>query len=193
MTRTTFAVAVLCGLWGAPARADTLPMLDDVPGSDTPGTPFTFNITLPLLTDFTGYTVELGFTASSQGLTPSATPASPYPFGSTAGFTSSVEANGSEVHMFFSDATSPGVVTSPGDTLASVTVQTDPSLRGPITLEIGPATDVQHNMEDPNYRAPEALTIAQGEPVQGVPAPAGVMLVGIGGLVLAARRRLARG
>jgi hypothetical protein len=188
----TFAVAVLCGLSAAPARADTLPMFDGAPDSYVPGTPFTFNVTLPLLTDFTSYTVELVFTASGPGLSPSVSPASPYPFGSAAGFTSSVEANGSEVHLLFSDSTSTGVVTSPGDALATVTVQTDPSLRGDITIEVGPATDFQHNQEDPNYRAPGAVTVAQGEPVSSVPAPAGAVLLGVGGLMLAARRRFVR-
>lgn len=198
MRRTTFAfaVAALGGLCASPARADTLPMFDGVPGTYAPGTPFTFNVTLPLVTDFTGYTLELVFTANtaSPGLTASAAPASPYPFGSTANFTTSTDTptGTTEFHLLLSDFTSPGVVASPGDTLATVTVQTDAALRGDITLEIGPATEFQNNLEI-HYSTPGPVVIAQGEPnTSPVPAPAGVILLGVGGLMLAARSRLTR-
>jgi hypothetical protein len=192
----TFAVAALCGLCAGPARADTLPMFDGVPGSYSPGGSFTFNVTLPLVTDFSGYTLELVFTTNTvgAGLTASATPASPYPFGSTKNFTTSTDApiDSTEFHLLLSDITGAGVVTSPGDTLATVTVQTDASLRGDITLEVGPATDFQHNLEI-QYRTPDAITIGQGEPVpSSVPTPAGAVLLGVGGLVLAARRLVRR-
>jgi hypothetical protein len=200
MRRITFAVAMLGALCASPARADTLtlPMFDaaSVPDSYTPGVPFSFNLTLPALTNFTSYTMELVFTTELKNPNlnftvdrganyPFPPPPVPIPLLAVGAFDPN-EPN--VVHMFFSDTnTGTPAVTSDGDQF--VTINVTAGAVGEIDVEVGPNTSFTHGMEDPNYRAPtDALVIAQGPPLSSVPAPGGAVLLGIGGLILAARR-----
>src|SRR4051812_42873905 len=117
MRRIAFAVAVALACCCSSARADTQPLIDGlpriagVPETYTPGTPFTFEVRVPRLADFTSYSVELIFSTPETPdplLTASATAAaSHYPFTGTANFQSSsiLDADANQVHLLFSDST----------------------------------------------------------------------------------------
>ncbi|AWM39198.1 hypothetical protein GobsT_25140 [Gemmata obscuriglobus] len=204
MTRIVIALVVLLGSGVASARAETLPLLEGVPATYTPGTSFQFTVRVPVLTDFTEFGVELVFSTDlvNPPLTVVAEPVAvapngPYVFPSNTTFQSI--GGGSqglpETVLRFSDSTAAPVVAVPGvnDTLALITVTTGANLTGPITLSIGAQTAFSANPET-NYPNPTAVIITQADgPVTNpVPAPAGATLLGLGGLILWARNRFAR-
>ena len=117
MNRFLLAAAALV-VAALPARADTLPVVLDVPGTYTPGTPFTFELRAPGLADLGLYNIELVFMTDGDptgllGLS-AAPPADPslYPFGTTANFASGVNAGpGGErtaAHALPTSASRPG-------------------------------------------------------------------------------------
>lgn len=204
MTRTVFALAALLGCCTAPARADTLPLFDGIPGSYTPGTAFTFAVRVPQLTDFTGFNVELVFGTDVQNpplfvsaVAPAVAPGGRYVFPSRNTFQSGSQlvVDSPDVTLTFRDSTGSPVVTQPGtaDTLALVTVRPGAGLTGPITLSLGAETNFVSNLEDANDGPPQTVVIPQADSGPNpVPAPAGALLLGLGGLLLGARNRLAR-
>ena len=200
MRRMAFAVVALVG-FSAPAQAETVPLIEGLPATYTPGQQFTFTLRVPALFDFADYTLELVFATEAsdpQFAFATVLPVDRYVFPSTDNFQPPLtvfEAN--QVRLTLSDSIgAPGVITTPGenDTLATITVLPNAELRGPITLSIGNSTDFNYNMEEQTFDPPAPVVIEQA-PLDGgnpVPAPPGVVLLGIGGLVLGLRARLRR-
>jgi hypothetical protein len=205
MPRMPFVLSVaIAFVFSGTGRADTLPLFNNVPAQYTPGTPFTFQITLPtMLSDgsaFNGlsnYQVGLVFDAAvnSPALSVSAAPpASGYVFSSTSGFTQGSFAGPgqNEVSLQFSDSIAPNIVTvGPGnDILADITVSTGSTLTGPITVSFTSNTSVTYFNEGIDV-TPPAVTIDQGSaPPPSVPTPAGWVTLAIGTCILAIRKRI---
>ena len=205
MKRMAFAVVVLVGCCAAPARADTLPLIEGVPGTYTPGQLFTFQVRVPVLLDLNKYMVELVFStgAPDPSLLAFPTAAAPAPGGryvfpsnGNFAFEYTAEPGSSDVVLTFSDFTSPPVNTVPGtnDTLATVTVLPGAGQTGPITITVGGGTAFDFNTEFGSPPPPEPIVVQQAGGGTGnpVPAPPGAVLLGIGGLLLAGRRAVAR-
>jgi hypothetical protein len=195
MRRITFAVAMLGALCASPARADTLtlPMFDDaaVPDSYTPGVPFSFKLSLPALSDFTGYTVEVDFTAEVEKPSLSFSvdrgadypfPAKPFPLPAAA----ALDADQTTVHLFFSDSVSSP--SDPADAPDFVTINVTAGADvGNLSITIGADTAFAVNSETRVLLPQDAYTLSP-RPASSVPAPGGAVLLGVGGLILAARR-----
>ena len=203
MKRMAFAVVVLMGCFADPARADTLPLIQGVPGTYTPGQLFTFEVRVPLLLDLNKYMVELVFstTVTDPSLLAFPTVAAPAPGGryvfSSSGnfaFEYTADPGSSDVVLTFSDFSSPPVNTVPGtnDTLATVTVLPPAGFTGPITISVGGGTAFDFNTEFGTPPAPEPIVVQQGGSSNPVPAPPGAVLLGIGGVLLFARRAFVR-
>jgi hypothetical protein len=202
------AVLVLVTSAASSARAETLPLIENVPTEYRPGESFSFDLRVPQLADFAGYNVEILFTTEvlNPPLVAFPTVAQPVSEGGRYVFPTSENFSFSFVRdpeslsalLTFSDSTSPPVQATPGedDTLVRVTVVPDAELRGPITIEIGAGTTFDFNTEGTDYPAPEPITVAQGEPVSTdpnpVPAPPAALLLGGGALALGVRARLTR-
>ena len=85
MKRMALAVVVLAGL-SAPARAETLPLIEGLPAAYTPGEQFTFTVRVPELIGLIGYRLDLVLTtgANSQLLAfPTFPTDGSYPFGNS--------------------------------------------------------------------------------------------------------------
>lgn len=181
---------------GTPSRADTVPQFEGIPATYSPGVPFSFNVLAPDLFDFTGFTVLLRFEASviDPDLSATAAPGvGRYPFSSTGGFTvnGTPPGLGETIYTLTFGDSGPLTMTTAGvrDLLAVVTVTPGATLTGDITITSGSETVLLYNTEGRNDGPPEPAVVGQGA---AVPAPAGVVLVGIAGLVLACRNRLKR-
>jgi hypothetical protein len=201
MSRMQFVFSVvLLSFTASNTRADTLPLFSDVPALYTPGTPFTFQITLPDgLNGLSSYQVGLVFDAAvdSPPLTVSAAqPSSGYVFPGSTGFTSNsfTGPGANEVSLQFSDSINPNIVlTAPGqDVLATITVNPDISLTGSITVSFTDYTTVSYFTE--GFDSPQgSVTIDQGAPPPpSVPTPAGWITLSMGVLILAGRNRILR-
>ena len=125
MKRMAFAVVVLMGWCAAPARADTLPLIQGVPGTYTPGQLFTFEVRVPALLDLNSYMVELVFstTVTDPSLLASPVAAAPAPGGryvfpsnGNFAFQYTADPGSSDVVLSFSDFTSSPVNTVLGGT-----------------------------------------------------------------------------
>jgi hypothetical protein len=205
MRRMALAVVVLFGCWAAPARADTLPLIEGLPTTYTPGESFTFTIRVPELPDLTSYQLELVFstTVTNPALLsfPTVAPSGSYVFPTSEnfGFQFDAPTGTQEVRLTLTDSILPeSVIATPGqnDTLATITVSPGASLTGPIMLSIGENTRFDYNAELGAYEPPTDIPpIEQAAPPNGgnpVPAPPGVVLLALGGLLLGARARFVR-
>jgi hypothetical protein len=175
-------------------------MIENLPATYTPGQAFSFQVTLPALTNFTQYSLQLlfGTDVTNPSLTASGAAASTgYPFAGSTNFSSVLGAtpDPTQVLLTISDsapASLPfGATTTSGTPLATITVTTGADLTGPINLSIGSDTFFNYNAETGSYPPPTDIPpINQGvAPPAPVPAPAAAILFGLGGLVLVARRR----
>jgi hypothetical protein len=204
MRRMAFAV-VLVVCCAVPARAETLPILDGVPAFYTPGQPFTFALRVPELPDLTDYRLELVFSTAvtdpSLLAFPTVAPPGIYVFPTGANFAFQFDAapGANEVQLTLTDSVLPdSVIAAPGqnDRLATITVLPGAGLTGTITLSIGLGTQFHYNAELGAYESPVDIPpVDQGDPPVGgnpVPAPPGVVLLGLGGLLLGLRARFAR-
>ena len=203
MTRMFFALVALVGCCAGSARAETLPLLDGIPATYTPGTPFQFVVRVPALSDFTAFSVDLIFGTdipdpplfvSAQRAAVAPDGRYVFPTNGTFQWTTSFVGGSSEVVLTFADQTAAPVVTQPGlnDALAIVTVRPGLTLTGPLTIAIGSETAFEINAEI-NYPAPEPVSVAQvSGPANPVPAPASAALLGFGGLLLGTWHRLRR-
>jgi hypothetical protein len=199
------AVVALVAGSAPPARADTLPIVENLPATYTPGQSFSFQLGLPQLYEFTGYTLQLNLETQVQnpalGVSGAAA-TSNYPFAASTSFQSSTGTtiDGSGVTLTISDSVAePGVTVTPPSTgiagsnysLATVTVSPGASLTGPIALSVDPSSVFFYNTEFGSYNTPANIPpidqATTGSPAP-VPAPAGAVLLGVGGLVLALRR-----
>lgn len=203
MSRMTLALVALLGCCAGAARADTLPSYVGISNTSTytPGTSFSFELLVPQLGDFANYTVELIFHTQSPNpalkVSVTAAPIGNYVFPTNTNFhlVPGSDTNLNDVDLAFSDSTSPGVITTPGanDTLATITVTPDASFSGPITIKMGAETSFSYDLELGSIPQPKPITITQAEVgVGSVPAPPGVVLLGIGAVLLAARAHLCR-
>jgi len=201
MSRMTLALVALLGCCAGAARADTLPSYSGISNTSTytPGTSFSFELLVPQLGDFTNYTVELILHTQVQNpaLKASVTvaPIGNYVFPTNANFHLVPGSDNSlnDVDLAFADSTSPGVITTPGtnDTLATITVTPDASFSGPITISLGAETSFSYDLELGSIPQPRPITITQAAGgTSPVPGPSGMVLLGIGGLLLAGRGRL---
>jgi len=182
------------------ARADILPQFVEVPATYSPGVPFSFEVRLPDVSDFSSYSIEIVFEAGvtdPEILAFATTDPAQYPYPSTAGFTSSffAPAGNPQVFLTISDSTSPGVETfsNVNDLLATVTVLPSPRMVGAILLFVGANTEITINQErTPNITYPAPLVIDQAEapPVTPVPTPAAWISLSIGVALTLARGRL---
>ena len=202
MFRMSFALSlVILILAAGTSRADTLPLFTDVPEFYTPGTPFSFQITLPDgLNGLSKYNIGIVFDASVDSPILSASAAPPalgYVFPTTTRFTpnpsqSSPGPGSNEISLFFSDSLSRGFVsTMPGqDILAIVTVDPDISLTGDLTISFTDDTSVTYFSE--GFDSPEnSVTIGQNPaPAPSVPTPSGWLSLAIGGLIAVGLFRL---
>jgi hypothetical protein len=200
MRRTTLGAIALLGLVAGPARADTVPQIVNVPDTYTPGTPFTFQVRVPGLADFASYSVQLLFETevSNPNLSVSFAPnPSQYPFPSSAGFTVTPvpPSSGDSTYVYTISDSGPLTFTTPGtkDLLANVTVLAGADV-GAITIEVGGDTTLDYNKEGRRDTLPgpsSPITPLAGGTTP-VPAPAGIVLLGIGSVLLAARKRVLR-
>jgi hypothetical protein len=193
------AVVAFVACSAAPLRAETLPIIEGLPGTYTPGQAFSFDVRVPQLPDLSSYTVELLFTGSlaspiqSAGATPPAPPPTGrYVFTSNAGFVPDFSA--SEGRLTLSDSGfTPVTLQNVNDTIAHVTVTPDANLTGDLVISLGPNSNFQYNPEGPFYDAPQPIRVEMATPAgPAVPAPPGVVLFAVGGLALAARARFVR-
>lgn len=211
MKRAVLAVVAAVGLTAAPARAETLPLIEGMPSTYTPGQPFSFTLRVPELLGLAAYNLELKFgtTVTNPPLLAFATPADAdrYVFGSTdrLGFGFAIDPNGTEVRLSLIDpfdnlpGRDPGVdvVAGANDTLATITVSPGVGLTGPITISVGDATNFQYILESGTFDPPSPFVVQQadtGPPVGGnpVPAPPAALLLGFGAVALLARAKLTR-
>lgn len=204
MIRSALAALALVLSATAPARADTLPLLEGVPGTYSPGTAFTFTVRVPALNDLSLYSLDLvfGTELSDPPLFAQASAAlttangGRYVFPSNAGFQSTLTnfAGGTDILLTLADS-GPLTNTTVGanDTIALVTVTPGTAFSGAITISLGSDTLVSANFEDGTPPPFEPITITQaggGDP-NPVPAPPGVALFALGALALGLRRKLA--
>jgi hypothetical protein len=198
------AVVATIGCWAAPARADTLPLVEGLPATYTPGESFTFTLRVPELPDLTSYRLELVFstTPTNPALVafPTVAPGASYVFPTSEnfGFQFDAPTGAQEVRLTLTDSIVPdSVIATPGqnDALATITVSPGAGLTGPITLSIGENTRFDYNAELGAYEPPTDIPPIRPASSGGgnpVPAPPGVVLLVIGGLLLGARARFAR-
>ncbi len=205
MIRSALAALALVLCATSPARADTLPLLVDVPGTYEPGTAFTFTVRVPELKDLAAYSLDLVFSteladpplfaSASAALT--AADGGRYVFPSNAGFQSTLTtfAGGTEVLLTLADR---GALRDTNfdtnDTLALVTVTPGATFTGPITISRGVDTLFDANFENGAPPGFEPITVNQavggGDP-NPVPAPPGVALFALGALALGVRHKRA--
>lgn len=200
MIRPALAVLALALSATSPARADTLPLLEGVPGTYSPGTAFTFAVRVPALFDLSSYSVDLVFStevadpplfaSASAALT--AADGGRYVFPSNAGFQSTLTTfnGGTEILLTLTDS---GALTNtvPGanDALALVTVTPGATLTGPIRISLGSDTLFDANFEGGVPAGFEPFMVQQAGDPNPVPAPPGVALFALGALALLRRAR----
>lgn len=213
MKRYVLAVAVVAGLSAAPARAETLPLIEGMPATYTAGVPFTFTLRVPELLGLSGYQLELVFATETPDPRLLAAPsfAAPAPntyvFGTADQAAFTLDTSGPDVRLTISDSfdtpRDPPTDVTPGqnDFLATITVSPLaaenglPAVSGPITISIGGGTSFLFSTESGPFDAPGPFVVVEAEAPPGgnpVPAPPGLLLLAIGGLALGARGRLAR-
>lgn len=204
MKRAALAVLVAIGCSAAPARAETLPLIEGVPTTYTPGQDFTFTVRVPALVGFSAYSLQLVFNTDFPNPPlvsfPTVAPPGQYVFPTSANFAFQFDAptDATEVRLTLSDFIPGTVATVPGanDTLATITVSPGADLVGPITLSVGGDSGFEYRTESGQYPFPEPIVIQQAEPTGGgnnpVPAPPGLLLAGVGAAVLGFRSRFTR-
>jgi MYXO-CTERM domain-containing protein len=200
MNRIALAALALALCATSPARADTLPLLEGVPGTYSPGTSFTFTVRVPELFDLASYSLDLVFATdltdpplfASATVAPTLANGGRYVFASNAGFQSTLTtfAGGTDVLLTLADSGAlANTVPGANDTLALVTVAPDATFTGPITISLGANTLFDANFESGTPPPFEPITVLQagGDP-NPVPAPPGVALFALGALALLRRR-----
>lgn len=206
MIRSALAALALVLSATSPARADTLPLLEGVPGTYSPGTSFTFTVRVPALFDLSSYSIDLVFgtevtepplfASASAALT--AADGGRYVFPSNGGFQSTLSTfqGGTDIQLTLADSGPlTNTVVGANDTIALVTVTPGTDFSGAITISLGGDTLVDANFEGGTPPPFEPITITQaggggGDP-NPVPAPPGVALFALGALALGLRRKLA--
>jgi hypothetical protein len=203
MRKPLVAAAVALLVAAGLSRADTLPLIV-APTNFTPGTPFNFEVFAPGLSGLGDYSLAFAVTAgppaSPVDLTVSVSPPAGltgYPFPDASNFFVATDASGNTVTVTVDDASSGLPVTTAAgvnDHLATVTIGPGVNLSGPITVTFSPDSSFGLG-RDVTFDPPPAFTInpETAQPPTSVPAPAGWLLLGVGGIgVAAVRRRFGR-
>lgn len=198
MKRFALAAAALVLFGVGSGRAETLPLLV-IPTTYTPGVPVSFEIFAPGLNGLTSYQLDFTVTAGvPTDLPVSGVSASPptglsgYPFPDTTQFALAGDVTGNVRTVTITDGTSGAAVntTAGRDHLATVLITPRPGFTGPITVEfVNAEFDTSRDL---TVDLPPAFTISPdtAPPIATVPAPPGVVLLGLGGIGLLAGRRL---
>jgi MYXO-CTERM domain-containing protein len=206
MLRSALAALALALCATSPARADTLPLLEGVPDTYSPGTAFSFTVRVPALFDLSSYSLDLVFATevANPPLFASASAAlttadgGRYVFPSNAGFRSTLTTfdGGTEILLTLADRGALGDTNrGSNDTLALVTVTPGTTFAGPITISVGADTLFEANFENGTPPGPEPFTVKQAGDTGGggdpnpVPAPPAVALFALGALALLRRKR----
>jgi hypothetical protein len=207
--KIVLALAALVGAT-APARADVLPQFIDVPDNYVPNTPFTFELTAPGLNAFTDFNLDLIVHTTSldpvtlMTVTVDRPGDSAFVFGPTGTFNSTQSStSGSPLFIVNISGTSggPGVSTTAGanDQLAVITVTPGATLSEPITFSIDSTTLTLNALSESGQgiQTPDPISVfpdtsGTPPPDNPVPGPGGFVLLGLGGLALIGRNRLAR-
>jgi hypothetical protein len=187
-------------LSAAPARADTLPLIFDTPSTYVQGTPFTLDVRLPGTVDMTGFSVQLVITTMVLNpildITAEAIPGR-YPFLNTSNFGTSqamvLDSNVRYVDFFTLTPDGPvNTYDSDNDMLAHLTITPGGNVTGPIIISVNDTNLILSigGEPPPEVILPIAI-LDDATPPSAVPAPAAWLSLGIGGLVLAGRRRRA--
>jgi hypothetical protein len=196
----------------APARADTIPLFvgdggGPFPGSYQPNTPFTFELRAPGLNSFTDFNLDL--IVETTSLNPISLLSvevfrpgnSEYVFGATGTFGSSqsaiIDSPNFTVNITGAIA-GIGVNTVAGanDVLARIRVTPGAGLNEPVTffIDAGSYTIGATSESGQALQPPDPVTVfpeATPDPAV-VPGPGGAVLLGVGGVLLIARRRFTR-
>jgi hypothetical protein len=192
-----FATMVLLGCCTPPARADTIPIIDNLPATYTPGKSFTFGLSLPALSAFSSYDLQLVLSTDrpNPALTASAAPGTNYPFPATGRFLTTLDQPPGfnlEILSLADAVAGPGVSVTPGanDQLATITVTPGADFSGPIELSIGGSSSFTYGPNSGTFGFPTDIPPIEEAPpsTAPVPAPSGAILLGIGGLVFGWRR-----
>lgn len=211
MKRIPFAVAVFgIALSTVHARADNIPIFSGVPDSYTAGQSFSFTIEVPetlvqqgteqpyslsdysvnlLVTDGSATSTNLSATVSSPNSATNPTPN--YVFsGQSSNFTSTTTPVTGGVSVQFSDSIDPSFVipTSPYVNLGVVTVTPGADLTGTIEIQFGNGTSYSPTVEGFGILPQAPMYITQNVATIATPAPAGIVSLAFGGLVLAVGR-----
>jgi hypothetical protein len=205
MIRSALAALALVLSATAPARADTLPLLEGVPETYSPGTAFSFTVRVPALNDLASYSLDLvfGTEVADPPLFASASAAlttadgGRYVFPSNAGFQSTLTTfdGGTSILLTLADSGAlSNTVPGANDTLALVTVTPGADFKGPITISLGADTLFDANFESGVPPGFEPITVTQADGNGGgdpnpVPAPPGAALFALGALALVRRAR----
>jgi len=178
------------------ACADTVTL--SLPGSYTPGTPFTADIGLTPVSNLGLYNVEVVFqtTSAISGLltvTPPTLANSGYVFGSMSNFFASSNASGNQLRVvlsdFILDPTGPNVVAGDNDRLSRLTLTPSTNLVGPISVFIDRTSLFIDDANGNTLLTDSPLPTGTLTPTNAVPAPAGLVMALIAFTLFAARRR----
>ncbi len=196
-----FALAALAALAACSARAEFVTLA--APATYTPGTPFTVNVGLTPVSNLGLYNVEVVFRAAGASgswltIDPPAAVASGYVFPSADNFLGNSLAGGGEYRLTLSDftldPTGPDVTAGVNDRIAVVTLRPAPTLTTPIEVSIDRTSLFVDDAAGNSLLGDGPLPVAVVSPVSTepapVPAPAGIVLMGIAALVFAVRRHV---
>jgi MYXO-CTERM domain-containing protein len=201
----------------APARADTLPLFVDPatgnpfpPGLYTPGSSFTFDLTAPGLTGFTGFNLNLIVSTDNVDPATNAIPLSVqvafpdgFAFGPAGTLTLNEDTLPGVPQLIVNVAGAVGEGLSGVDTtsgnpaaLARITVTPNADFRDNIYFSIGGYRFDANTESGTAVQTPDPVTAFPTDvvvpPATPVPGPGGFVLMGLGGLAVVARRRFAR-
>jgi hypothetical protein len=202
------ALALLTGA-AVPARADVIPIFTGDGGGPFPGnyqlnTPFTFELRAPGLTTFTDFNLDLIVeTASLDPVTLMSVEVfrpgdAEYAFGAVGTFDSSQSAIGGSPQFTVNIAGTNGgsfvnITGGVNDVLARIRVTPGPNLNEPVTFYIDAGSyTIGGTPEDiPALQPPDPVTVFPETPTApaAVPGPGGALLLGVGGMLVLARRR----
>ena len=193
MPKTILAAFTFLVVTTGPARADILPVTSNVPPTYMPGVPFSFEVRAPGLIDLFEFditlTIETPVSDPAIALTTVVSRPAPaaYVFGASGEFEATPFDNfgSTALEVSITGLATSGVVNTvagQNDQLALVTVTPNAAFDEPIAfrLEVNMFSVNSELVFDP--LPPFVVNSA-------VPAPAGWVMLGVGGLALAARRR----
>ena len=210
MRTIVLALACLIGT-AVPARADVIPIFTGDGGGPFPGsyqltTPFTFELRAPGLNAFTDFNLDLIVeTASLDPVTLMTVEVfrpgdAEYVFGADGTFSSNTSAVGGSPQFTVNIAGASGggsvnTVAGANEVLARIRVTPGPNLNEPVTffIDAGSYSIGGTPESGQGLQPPDPVTVfPETPPPTPVPGPGGVVLMGVGGVLLLARRRFAR-